>query len=68
MALNMGMLVMHAHLERNTGVDVLSAGGIAELTPTLFEIFGGMFTPEVREGIEAAYGDAGSLVGTASSV
>jgi AcrR family transcriptional regulator len=68
MALNLGMLVMHAHLERNTGVDVLSAGGIAELTPTLFEIFGGMFTPEVREGIEAAYGDARSLVGTASSV
>jgi AcrR family transcriptional regulator len=67
MALNLGMLVMHAHLERNTGVDLLSAEGIAELTPTLFEIFGGMFTSEVREGIEAAYGDARGLVGAAST-
>ena len=56
MALNLGMLVMHAHLERNLGIDLLSAEGIAELSPTLFEIFGGMFTPEVREQIEEAYG------------
>ena len=56
MALNLGMLVMHAHLERNLGIDLLSADGIAELSPTLIEIFGGMFTPEVRERIEAAYG------------
>jgi AcrR family transcriptional regulator len=67
MSLNLGMLVMHAHLERNTGVDVLSAEGIAELTPTLFEIFGGMFKPEVRQGIEAAYGDARGLVGSGST-
>jgi AcrR family transcriptional regulator len=67
MALNLGMLVMHAHLERNTGVDILSAEGIAELTPTLFEIFGGMFTPEVRDAIEAAYGDARGLVGSGST-
>lgn len=65
MALNLGMLVMHAHLERNLGVDLLSAEGIAELSPTLFEIFGGMFTPGVRERIEAAYGDeARKLVGS----
>jgi AcrR family transcriptional regulator len=57
MALNLGMLVMHAHLERNIGVDVLSAEGIAELSPTLFEIFGGLFTSDVRERIEAAYGE-----------
>jgi AcrR family transcriptional regulator len=68
MALNLGMLVMHAHLERNTGVDLLSAEGIAELAPTLFEIFGGMFTPEVREGIEVAYRAAGNLVGSGSAV
>lgn len=57
MALNLGMIVMHAHLERNIGVDVLTADGMAELSPTLFEIFGGMFTPEVRERIETAYGE-----------
>jgi hypothetical protein len=51
------MIVMHAHLERNIGVDVLTADGMAELSPTLFEIFGGMFTPEVRERIETAYGE-----------
>lgn len=56
MALNLGMLIMHAHLERNLGIDLLSAEGIAELSPTLFEIFAGMFTPEVRERIEDAYG------------
>lgn len=56
MALNLGMLVMHAHLERNLGIDLLSAEGIAELSPTLFEIFGGMFTTEVRVQIEEAYG------------
>ena len=56
MALNLGMIVLHAHLERNVGVDLLSAEGIAELSPTLFEIFGGLFTPEVRERIETAYG------------
>jgi AcrR family transcriptional regulator len=67
MSLSLGMLVMHAHLERNTGVDLLSAEGMAELTPTLFEIFGGMFTDEVREGIEAAYGEARGLVGTIST-
>jgi hypothetical protein len=48
-------------------VDLLSAKGIAELTPTLFEIFGGMFTPEVREGIETAYGEARGLVGSGST-
>jgi len=69
MALNLGMLVMHAHLERNTGVDVLSAEGIAEPSPTLFEVFGGLFTPEVRERIEQAYGDeARSLVASGSPV
>ncbi len=69
MALNLGMLVMHAHLERNLGVDLLSAEGIAELSPTLFEIFGGMFTPGVREQIETAYGDeARRLVGSGTPV
>jgi AcrR family transcriptional regulator len=69
MALNLGMLVMHAHLERNLGVDLLSAEGIAELSPTLIEIFGGLFTPEVREQIETTYGDeARKLVAARSGV
>jgi AcrR family transcriptional regulator len=69
MALNLGMLVMHAHLQRTIGVDLLSAEGIAELSPTLLEIFGGMFTPEVRERIESAYGEeARRLVATGSGL
>jgi AcrR family transcriptional regulator len=69
MTLNLGLIVMHAHLERNIGVDLLSAEGFAELTPTFFEIFGGMFTPAVREQIEATYGDeAKALVAARSGV
>ena len=57
MAMQLGMIVMHSHLKRNTGLDPLSAEGMAELTPTLLEIFSGMFTPAVLEQITATYGD-----------
>jgi len=56
MAMQLGMTVMHSHLDRNLGMDTLSAEGIAALTPTLLEIFSGLFTPAVLEQIETAYG------------
>ena len=56
MAMQLGMTVMHSHLDRNLGMDTLSAEGIAALTPTLLEIFSGLFTPAVLGQIEAAYG------------
>jgi AcrR family transcriptional regulator len=67
MALNLGLVVMHAHLERNLGVDLLTAEGFAELTPTIFEIFGGLFTPEVRAQIEATYGEEAKALISARS-
>jgi hypothetical protein len=58
MAMQLGMAVMHAHLERNLGIDMLTAKGIAALTPTLLEIFSGLFTPSVLDQLREAYGEA----------
>jgi AcrR family transcriptional regulator len=57
MSMQLGMTVMHAHLKRNLGVDLLTAEGIATLTPTMLEIFSGLFTPSVLHQIEDTYGD-----------
>jgi AcrR family transcriptional regulator len=57
MAMQLGMTVMHAHLKRNLGVDMLTAEGIAALTPTLLEIFSGLFNPSVLHQLEEVYGD-----------
>ena len=57
MSMQLGMTVMHAHLKRNLGVDMLTADGIAALTPTLLEIFSGLFTPSVLDQLKEAYGD-----------
>ena len=57
MAMQLGMTVMHSHLDRNLGMDTLSAEGIAALTPTLLEIFSGLFTPSILDQIKEAYGD-----------
>mgnify|MGYP006200046755 CR=1 FL=1 len=43
MALMFGMMAFHSHVARNTGLDPLTAGGIAQLTPSLLEIFSGLF-------------------------
>jgi AcrR family transcriptional regulator len=56
MSMQLGMTIMHAHLERNLGVDMLTAEGIAALTPAMLEIFSGLFTPSVLEQIRATYG------------
>lgn len=57
LSLQLGMAVLHAHLERNIGIDMLTAEGIADLTPVLLEIFSGLFTPEVLDQIREAYGE-----------
>lgn len=54
-AMQLGMVVLHRHLQRNLGFDPLSPQGIATITPTLLEIFAGLFTPEAREQIARTY-------------
>jgi hypothetical protein len=54
-AMQLGAVVMHSHLQRALGIDLLTAEGLAALTPAMLEIFGGLFKPEVLEGIREAY-------------
>ena len=58
MAMMLGMTVFHAHVERNTGIDVLTAEGIARLTPSLLEIFSGLFDEETLAMVRETYGNA----------
>jgi AcrR family transcriptional regulator len=60
MAMMLGMTVFHAHVERNTGIDVLTAEGIARLTPSLLEIFSGLFDEETLAMLGETYGEAGA--------
>jgi len=53
MALMFGMMSFASHVERNTGIDPLTAEGIAKLTPSLLEIFSGLFD----EGFLAQYAE-----------
>jgi hypothetical protein len=46
---------MHSHLERALGIDLLTSAGLAAITPAMLEILGGLFKPEVLEGIKDAY-------------
>jgi AcrR family transcriptional regulator len=55
MAMQLGAVVMHSHLQRNLGVDLLSARGLASLAPVLFEIFSGLFEPGALERLRDAY-------------
>jgi AcrR family transcriptional regulator len=61
MSMMLGMVVLHRHLERATGMDPLESEGIARLTPTLLEIFSGLFDPgflaTVRETYVVGAGD-----------
>lgn len=57
MAMMLGMVAFHAHVERNTGVDLLTAEGLAALTPTLLEIFSGLFDEEYKPLFERTYGE-----------
>jgi AcrR family transcriptional regulator len=55
MALMFGMTAFHSHVERNTGLDPLTAEGIARLTPSLLEIFSGLFEEEFLKIYEETY-------------
>jgi AcrR family transcriptional regulator len=55
MALMLGMTALHSHVERNTGIDPLTAEGIARLTPVLLEIFSGLFEEEFLDKISETY-------------
>jgi hypothetical protein len=55
MAMQLGAVVMHSHLHRALDIDLLTSEGLAAVTPAMLEIFGGLFKPEVLEGIKDAY-------------
>ncbi|MGA7098391.1 MAG: TetR family transcriptional regulator [Acidimicrobiia bacterium] len=57
MAMHLGMIVMHTHIERNLGIDLLTAEGLATFTPVLLEIFGGLFNPQLLDRLKETYGD-----------
>ncbi|MGH8915658.1 MAG: TetR/AcrR family transcriptional regulator [Acidimicrobiia bacterium] len=55
MAMQLGAVVMHSHLQRNLGVDLLTAEGLTVLGPVLFELFGGLFEPEALDRLRDAW-------------
>ncbi|HEU4320689.1 MAG TPA: TetR/AcrR family transcriptional regulator [Acidimicrobiia bacterium] len=55
MALMLGMTALHSHVERNTGVDPLTPEGMARLTPSLLEIFSGLFDEDFLARIAETY-------------
>lgn len=59
MAMMLGMVAFHAHVERNTGIDPLTSEGMARLTPSLLEIFSGMFDDEYLDTFAETYRKAG---------
>jgi AcrR family transcriptional regulator len=67
MAMQLGMIVLHQHLERNLGLDVLTPEGLARITPAMLEILGGLFTPRVLESIRDTYGQATMEIGGPST-
>jgi len=64
MAMMLGMVAFHDHVERNTGIDPLTSEGIARLTPSILEIFSGLFDEEFVAVLEETYREgAADLVG-----
>jgi AcrR family transcriptional regulator len=55
MAMMLGMVGFHDHIERNTGIDALTSEGIARLTPSILEIFSGLFDEESLATLEKTY-------------
>lgn len=55
MAMMLGMVALHDHVERNTGIDPLTSEGIARLTPTILEIFSGLIDEEYLAVFETTY-------------
>jgi hypothetical protein len=60
LAMMLGMVALHAHVERNTGIDPTSADGVARLTPSLLEIFSGLFEPATFDALVAGYTEVSS--------
>lgn len=52
MAMQLGLAVLHEHVERVTGIDLFDEDGIRRATPLLIEIFSGLFDPEVRRRLD----------------
>lgn len=67
MAMMLGMVAFHAHVERNTGIDPLTSEGMARLTPSLLEIFSGMFDEEYLDTFAETYRKAGMDLTAGSS-
>jgi TetR/AcrR family transcriptional regulator, regulator of cefoperazone and chloramphenicol sensitivity len=57
MAMQLGLAVLHDHVERVTGIDLFDEEGVRRATPLLIEIFSGLFDPEVRRRIEETLAD-----------
>ena len=55
MAMMLGMIGFHDHIERNTGIDTLTSEGIAQLTPTILEVFSGLFDEKSLAALEKTY-------------
>ncbi len=55
MSMQLGSLVLHHHLERVLGVDVLSSEGLATIAPVVLEIVSGVFEPEVASKLQEMY-------------
>jgi AcrR family transcriptional regulator len=60
MAMMMGMIVFHDHVERNTGIDLLTSEGTARITPSLLEIFSGLFDQDLLAVLEETYREGAS--------
>lgn len=55
MAMELGGVVLSEHIRRNLGSDLTTSEGMAELTPAMLEMFGGLFTPAALDEIRRAY-------------
>ena len=55
MSMQLGSMVLHDHVERVLGVDVLSAEGLEVIAPVVLEILSGVFEPEVATKLQEMY-------------
>lgn len=60
MAMMLGMIAFHDHVQRNTGIDPLTSEGIARITPSLLEIFSGLFDEDLLASLEKTYREGAS--------
>lgn len=60
MAMMLGMIAFHDHVERNTGVDPITSEGIASVTPIILEIFSGLFDEQLFAVLQRTYREGAS--------